>query len=111
MADYQENFPAVIKCLRKDLEEFLTALKFPSAHRSRIQTTNLLDKKGGLKLTHLREKSGRGERKPFFVGGFIRVNLGFCLVVLGFVTLLGCLVPPLTACPIYCLVQKVNNPR
>ena len=44
MADYQESFPAAMKCLGQDLEEALTALKFPLAHRSRIRTTNLLER-------------------------------------------------------------------
>lgn len=44
VADYQESFPAAMKCLGKDLEEVLTALKFPLAHRSRIRTTNLLER-------------------------------------------------------------------
>ena len=44
MADYQESFPAAMKCLGQDLEEVLTALKFPLVHRARIRTTNLLER-------------------------------------------------------------------
>ena len=42
--DYQESFPAAMKCLGQDLQEVLTALKFPLVHRARIRTTNLLER-------------------------------------------------------------------
>ncbi len=44
IADYKESFPAAMKCLEQDLEESLTALKFPLVHRIRIRTTNLLER-------------------------------------------------------------------
>ena len=44
MAMYQEQFPEAMKCLGADLEEGLTALKLPEAHRKRIRTTNLLER-------------------------------------------------------------------
>lgn len=42
--DYKGRFPAAMECLEKDLEESLTCLKFPERHRSRIRTTNLLER-------------------------------------------------------------------
>ena len=39
---YQEQFPAAMKCFATDLEECLTALRLPEAHRKRIRTTHLL---------------------------------------------------------------------
>ena len=44
IADYKESFPAAMKCLEQDLDESLTALKFPLVHRIRIRTTNLLER-------------------------------------------------------------------
>lgn len=41
---YQEAFPAAMKCLEQDLEECLTALKLPLAHRVQTRTTNLLER-------------------------------------------------------------------
>jgi len=42
--EYKESFPAAMKCLEQDLDETLTALKFPLAHRIQIRTTNLLER-------------------------------------------------------------------
>lgn len=42
--EYKESFPAAMKCLEQNLEETLTALKFPFAHRIQIRTTNLLER-------------------------------------------------------------------
>lgn len=41
---YGDQFPEAMKCLERDLEECLTALKFPFAHRVQIRTTNLLER-------------------------------------------------------------------
>ena len=41
---HKESFPAAMKCLERDLEETLTALKFPLAHRRWIRSTNLLER-------------------------------------------------------------------
>jgi transposase-like protein len=41
---YREQFPAAMKCLEHDLDECLTALRFPFAHRIQIRTTNLLER-------------------------------------------------------------------
>jgi len=42
--EYREAFPQAMKCLERDLEECLTALKFPLLHRRHIRTTNLLER-------------------------------------------------------------------
>jgi len=42
--EYQEAFPAAMKCLAQGLEECLTALKLPLAHRVQTRTTNLLER-------------------------------------------------------------------
>jgi len=44
VAMYQEQLPEAMKCLATDLEECLTALRFPEPHRKRIRTTNLLER-------------------------------------------------------------------
>jgi putative transposase len=44
IAQYQERFPAAMKCLEQDLEECLTALKLPVTHRRQTRTTNLLER-------------------------------------------------------------------
>jgi len=41
---YRERFPAAMKCLEKDLDETLMALKLPVAHRRQARTTNLLER-------------------------------------------------------------------
>jgi transposase-like protein len=41
---YREAFPAAMTCLGQDLEECLTALKLPLAHRVQTRTTNLLER-------------------------------------------------------------------
>lgn len=48
-----------MECLEKDLEETLTCLKFPEAHRSRIRTTNLLER-----------LFGEGKRRTKIIGRF-----------------------------------------
>ena len=44
VAMYREEFPEAMKCLATDLDEVLTALRFPEAHRKRIRTTNPLER-------------------------------------------------------------------
>lgn len=44
VAMYREQFPEAMKCLATDLDEVLTALRFPDSHRERIRTTNLLER-------------------------------------------------------------------
>jgi len=41
---YKEAFPGAMRCLEKDLQECLTALKLPIAHRKQTRTTNLLER-------------------------------------------------------------------
>src|SRR5579883_3345922 len=41
---YEQEYPEAMKCLATDLEEVLTALRFPESHRRRIRTTNLLER-------------------------------------------------------------------
>jgi putative transposase len=44
IAPYEADHPEAMKCLRTDLEEVLTALRFPESHRKRIRTINLLER-------------------------------------------------------------------
>lgn len=44
IAQHKEAFPEAMRCLARDLEECLTVLRFPFAHRTRIRTTNLLER-------------------------------------------------------------------
>jgi len=44
IGQYREQFPAAMKCLEQNLEECLTALEIPFAHRLQIRTTNLLQR-------------------------------------------------------------------
>jgi len=44
IAEYRDTFPAAMKCLEQDLEECLTALKFPFLHRRHMRSTNLLER-------------------------------------------------------------------
>lgn len=41
---YKDSYPAAMKCLGQDIEECLTALKFPFAHRMQIRSTNQLER-------------------------------------------------------------------
>jgi len=42
--EYGETFPAAMACLERDLDECLSALRFPLIHRRPIRTTNLLER-------------------------------------------------------------------
>jgi len=44
ISEFKEQYPSAMACLEKDLEMTLTCLKFPEAHRTRIRTTNLLER-------------------------------------------------------------------
>lgn len=44
---FRARFPSAMECLEKDLEECLTYLRFPVAHRRRLRTTNLLERTFG----------------------------------------------------------------
>ena len=41
---FSGRYPEAMRCLEKDLEEVLTCLKFPEAHRKIVRTTNLLER-------------------------------------------------------------------
>ena len=41
---YADRFPQAMECLAKSLEECLTCLKLPEAHRRRVRTTNGLER-------------------------------------------------------------------
>ena len=42
--EYREAFPAAMACIEHDLDECLSALRFPLIHRRQIRTTNLLER-------------------------------------------------------------------
>lgn len=44
IARYRSLFPSAMECLEKDLEETLTALRFPKQHHRFIRTTNLIER-------------------------------------------------------------------
>lgn len=66
---YREPFPSAMKCLEKDLEECLVALKFPFAHRIQIRTTNLLER-----------LFGEGKRRTKIIPRFTSEASGLSLV-------------------------------
>ena len=53
-----------MKCLGQNLEEVLTALKFPLVHRARIRTTNLLER-----------LFGEGRRRTIYLCGARRQEI------------------------------------
>ena len=67
--EHQEAFPAAMKCLAQDLEETLTALKFPFLHRRQIRTTNLLER-----------LFGEGRRRTKIIPRFTSEASGLSLV-------------------------------
>lgn len=71
---YREQFPAAMKCLERDLEECLTALKFPFAHRVQIRTTNLLERLFG-------EGKRRTKVIPRFSSEASGLSLAFAVLV------------------------------
>ena len=74
IADYKESFPAAMKCLEQDLEESLTALKFPLVHRIRIRTTNLFERLFG-------EARRRTKIIPRFTSGASGLSLVFAVLI------------------------------
>jgi transposase-like protein len=66
---YRESYPAAMKCLEQDLEETLTALRFPFAHRIQIRTTNLLER-----------LFGEGKRRTKVIPRFTSEASGLSLV-------------------------------
>ena len=69
IAEHREAFPAAMKCLEQDLEECLTALKFPLLHRRSIRTTNLLER-----------LFGEGRRRSKVVPRFLSEMSGMALM-------------------------------
>ena len=58
-----------MKCLATDLEEVLTALRFPESHRKRIRTTNLLER-----------LFGEGRRRSKVIPRFMNERSGLSLM-------------------------------
>ena len=69
IAQYQERFPAAMKCLEQDLDECLTALKLPMAHRRQTRTTNLLER-----------LFGEGKRRSKVIPHFTSEDSGLTLL-------------------------------
>ncbi|MDI6774373.1 MAG: transposase [Verrucomicrobiota bacterium] len=69
VAEYQERFPAAMKCLAQDIEECLTALKLPLAHRRQTRTTNLLER-----------LFGEGKRRSKVIPRFTSEDSGLALM-------------------------------
>ncbi len=74
MTSYREQFPEAMKCLATDLEEVLTALRFPENHRKRIRTTNLLERLFG-------EGKRRAKVVPWFMSEKSGLSLMFAVLV------------------------------
>lgn len=69
VAQYQDRFPAAMKCLAQDIEECLTALKLPFAHRRQTRTTNLLER-----------LFGEGKRRSKIIPRFPSEDSGLALM-------------------------------
>ena len=69
IAEHKEAFPEAMKCLERDLEECLTVLKFPFAHRVKIRTTNLLER-----------LFGEGKRRTKVIPRFTTESSGMMLL-------------------------------
>jgi RNA polymerase sigma factor (TIGR02999 family) len=69
VAMYEQEYPEAMKCLATDLEEVLTALRFPENHRKRIRTTNLLER-----------LFGEGRRRSKVVPRFMSERSGLSLM-------------------------------
>ena len=74
VAMYEQEYPEAMKCLRTDLDECLTALRLPEAHRKRIRTTNLLERLFG-------EGQRRSKVIPRFLGERSGLSLMFAVLV------------------------------
>lgn len=72
--DYREDFPAAMKCLEQGLEDTLAVLKFPFAHRTKIRTTNLLERLFG-------EGKRRTKIIPRFTSEASGLSLTFAVLV------------------------------
>jgi transposase-like protein len=76
VATYREQFPEAMKCLANDVEEVLTALRYPESHRKRIRTTNLLERLFG-------EGRRRAKVIPRFMSEKSGLSLMFAVLVDG----------------------------
>ena len=70
----REQFPEAMKCLATDLEEVLTALRFPESHRKRVRSTNLLERLFG-------ESQRRAKVIPRFMNEKSGLSLMFAVLV------------------------------
>jgi putative transposase len=70
VAMYEQEYPEAMKCLRTDLEECLTALRFPEPHRKRIRTTNLRER-----------LFGEGRRRSKVIPRFMNERSGMSLML------------------------------
>lgn len=68
VAVYEKDYPEAMKCLKADLAEVLTALRFPDTHRKRIRTTNLLER-----------LFGEGKRRSKVIPRFMNESSGLSL--------------------------------
>jgi len=66
---YEQDYPEAMKCLATDLEECLTALRFPEAHRKRIRSANLLER-----------LLGAGRRRSKVIARFMNERSGMSLL-------------------------------
>jgi putative transposase len=69
VAMYEQEYPEAMKCLRTDLEECLTILRFPEPHRKRVRTTNLLER-----------LFGEGRRRSKVIPRFMNERSGMSLM-------------------------------
>jgi len=72
--EHREAFPAAMACLERDLDECLTALRFPFVHRRQIRTTNLLERLFG-------EGKRRSKVIPRFTSEASGLSLLFAVLV------------------------------
>jgi putative transposase len=66
---YEQEYPEAMKCLATDLDEVLTALRFPESHQKRIRSTNLLER-----------LFGEGNRRAKVVPRFMSEKSGLSLI-------------------------------
>src|SRR5512136_858090 len=69
VAMYEQDYPEAMTCLGTDLEECLTALRFPEPHRKRMRTTNLLER-----------LFGEGQRRAKVIPRFMNETSGLSLM-------------------------------
>lgn len=69
VAMYETDYPEAMKCLAADLEECLTVLRLPEAHRKRVRTTNLLER-----------LFGEGQRRSKVIPRFMSEEAGMSLL-------------------------------